>query len=222
MTETTDPTRALLDAGLAELGSPPDLAGPLTVLTHLLVRWAARMNLTGHRTPEAVARHLVLDALALAATALPVRPPQSLVDLGSGAGFPGLPIALVWPACRVTLVESRERRHHFQRAAIRALALTNVTALRGRSEDLTPRPHQIAIAQALARPALALARMTPWSLPGGWVALACSEDAPQIARPEAIEEASSVHYRVPLGGPRRVLWCGHLSDGGRPRRACDT
>ncbi len=163
------------------------------------------MNLTGHRTPEAIAQRLVLDALALGA-ALPLDAPTSLADLGSGAGFPGLPLALLWPACRVTLVESRERRHHFQRAAVRTLGLPRATPRRGRLEDLAPDPHAVVVAQALAQADQALAWMLPWVAPGGWIVLARSAEAQALVTPPGLEDAATASYRVPLGGPERTVW----------------
>jgi 16S rRNA (guanine527-N7)-methyltransferase len=195
----------MLRAGLEELSLDPDLAAPLATLCELLARWAARMNLTGHRTPEAIAQRLVLDALALGA-ALPLDAPDRLADLGSGAGFPGLPLAIRWPTCRVTLVEARERRHHFQRAAIRMLGLPHVKPRRGRLEDLAPDPHAVVVAQALAQADQAVAWMLPWVSPGGWIVLPRSADAPPLAAPPGLEDARTVSYRVPLGGPDRTVW----------------
>lgn len=197
--------RDLLEAGLAELGLPTDIAPALGTLCELLAQWARRMNLTGHHTAEAIARRLVLDAIALG-TALPEQPPSSLADLGSGAGFPGLPLAVRWPACTITLVEARERRHHFQRAAMRTLGLVNVEPQRGRIEALPPRPHRIVVAQALAEADQAIEWMLPWVAPGGWLALPRSEDAAPVGHAPGLEPGRAIPYRVPLGGPGRVLW----------------
>ena len=168
----------MLTAGLLELGADPARLGSrleqLESLALLLVRWGQRINLTAHRTPEAIARRLILDALALAG-ALPELP--SLADLGSGAGFPGLPIAIRHPRCRVTLVEARERRHHFQRAAVRVLGLGNVTLVHGRAEALEPTRHAAAVAQAVARPDQALDWMLPWVEPGGLLVLPGAQEA---------------------------------------------
>jgi 16S rRNA (guanine527-N7)-methyltransferase len=193
----------------------------LVELSTMLARWAARMNLTGHRSAESIARRLVLDALALGET-LPERPPASLVDLGSGAGFPGLPLGICWPRCRVTLVEARERRHHFQRAAVRDLNLSNVTPVRGRIEDLAPLPHAVVVAQALAEPARALAWMVPWVEPAGWLALPRSPRAPSPHGVPGFEAIGTRTYRVPLGGPERELWLARRAFGGRVAGGCGT
>jgi 16S rRNA (guanine527-N7)-methyltransferase len=169
------------------------------------------MNLTGHRSAVEVAAHLVLDALALGRS-LPVEP-DSLADLGSGAGFPGLPLALLWPACRVTLVEARERRHHFQRAAIRALGLSHATPRRGRAERIDPVAHEVVVAQAMAPPDLALEWMARWAAPDGWLVLPQSGDPPPVAPPPGVEPAGVRAYRVPLTGVARSVWLGRRRVG---------
>lgn len=194
---------ALLAEGLAELDQPGALAAPLAELCQLLERWAARMSLTAHRDAETIARRLVLDALALS-TRLPQVP--ALADLGSGAGFPGIPLALVRPDCRVTLVESRERRVHFQRAAIRALGLANVRALHGRAEALPAEPQPLALAQAMAEPGQTARWLAAWVSPGGWVAIPGGAEAPRVPSLSGFTEERVRHYRVPLGGPTRTLW----------------
>jgi len=198
---------AILAAGLAELGLPDDRVSALAELSRLVARWAERINLTAHRGPEAVARRLVLDAAALGA-ALPLVPPRTLADLGSGAGFPGLPLAILWPACQVTLVDSRERKHHFQRTAIRALDLSNARALRGRAESLEAAPHQIVVAQAMAQPAAVLQWMRRWATPDGWLVLPQSDPAPSIRAPAGVRFEAIRRYQVPLGGIVRSLWLG--------------
>ena len=205
----TPSLEAVLAAGLAELGLPSTAAATLAEFATLVSRWAERINLTAHRSAEAVARRLVVDALALGCT-LPVERPRSLADLGSGAGFPGLPLAILWPSCQVTLVESRERKHHFQRTAIRALGLSNARALRGRAEALDATPHQVVVAQAMAEPAQVLAWMRRWVDPDGWLVLAQSDPAPAIIAPPGIRSVAPRRYQVPLGGPSRSLWLGQL------------
>jgi 16S rRNA (guanine527-N7)-methyltransferase len=199
----------VLAAGLAELGLPSTTAAALADLSALVSRWAERINLTAHRSPEAVARRLVLDALALGRT-ISEEVPRSLVDLGSGAGFPGLPLAILWPSCQVTLIESRERKHHFQRTAIRALGLSNARAVRGRAEELEATAHQVVVAQAMAEPAQVLAWMRRWVDPDGWLVLAQSDPAPPILAPPGIRPVAPRRYQVPLGGPSRSLWLGQL------------
>ncbi len=200
--------REILDAGLAELAleASESMRQQWIRLAELLASWGQRINLSGHRTAQDVVARLVLDALAIS-TCLPAAAP-SLVDLGSGAGFPGLPIAVARPAMRVLLVESRERRHHFQRAVTRTLGLENVHSARGRIEVLEPEPAQIAIAQAVSPPPQLLSIMVPWVEPGGLIAIPGSEQPPQPGLHPQVLPMEIRRYRVPCGGPHRSLWIG--------------
>ena len=193
--------------GLEELGLASTrleaLSHALGRLAELLARWSARMNLTAHGDAEAVVRRLILDAMALDRRLPDV---SSMVDLGSGAGFPGLPIALLHPERRVTLVESRERRYHFQRAAVRELGIGNAILRLGRVEELAPELHPVVTAQAMAAPSQAVAWMLPWAEPGGILALPLAADQPPPGSFEGVSEASISPYVVPLGGARRVVW----------------
>jgi len=208
--EAPDPSlERLIQEGLDELGLEGGLAADLARLSELLHAWAQRISLTGHRSPEIIARRLVLDALALERQ-LPEA--DTLADLGAGAGFPGLPIAVARPACRVALVESRERRVHFQRAAVRALGLANTEAIRGRAEALEPRPQAIAVAQAMGTPDQVARWLVPWVAPGGLLVIPGAEAPPQVGTVAGLDPPSVVHYRVPLDGPARTLWIARKSD----------
>lgn len=110
------------------LGSEEALAS-LMALGEELLRWNQRINLTGYRDMEAVAVGLFLDSLALK----PLVMGSSLLDIGSGAGFPGLVLALTLPEVRVTLLEARGKRVSFQKQAVRLLGLGNVRCARGRA-----------------------------------------------------------------------------------------
>jgi 16S rRNA (guanine(527)-N(7))-methyltransferase RsmG len=192
-------------------------------LALLLSAWSQRINLSGHREPDEIVRRLILDAAALDA-AIP-EDLESIADIGSGAGFPGLPMAILHPARRVTLIESRERRHHFQRLAIRELQLRNADARLGRAEALEAQPHAAAIAQATARPDAALRLLLPWVRPGGLLLIPGAARASVVAPDLLVEPLPLVHYDVPLGGPQRTLWMGRKAGDPRDGRspfACDT
>ena len=199
--------RSLLLAGFAELSliAQPERIEALLRLAALLERWGQRINLSGHRDVESIARRLILDAAALCVHLPPV---PSLVDLGSGAGFPGLPIAVLRPESALLLVEAREKRHHFQRAAVRELELGNVETVWGRAERVEARPRAAVIAQAVAEPSRALRWMTPWAEVGGWLALPGGEIPPEIPSHPSLIPVRVVAYTVPCGGPKRTLWLG--------------
>jgi len=100
---------------------------------NLLARWNARLNLTRIDSIEEAVRFHYCESLFVA-TKLPPGP-LTIVDVGSGAGFPGIPIAVLRPECSVTLVESHRRKSVFLREATRHL--TNVSVFTGRAENLT-------------------------------------------------------------------------------------
>jgi 16S rRNA (guanine527-N7)-methyltransferase len=203
--------RALLRAGLEELGleAPEDAIAGLLALTELLARWSPRINLTGYKDAEAIVRRLILDAAALWAA---LRPASRVADLGSGAGIPGFPIAILAPQTQVLLVESRLRRHHFQKAVQRELGLGNVVLRRGRIEELPPEPCDLVLAQAVAPPEQVLLWMLPWASSRGLLAIPGARQAPsplpdgRSAAELGLLEPSVASYQVPLGGAARTLW----------------
>jgi 16S rRNA (guanine527-N7)-methyltransferase len=203
--DSAEAARNLLIEGFEELplAATADQLDLLLELSKLLGQWSKRINLTGHRTLPEIVRRLILDAAALTAQLPEI---ASLADIGSGAGIPGLPVAILRPNCRVTLVESRERRHHFQRQAIRQLGLGNVRAELGRAEALEPSLHAAAIAQAVARPADALPLLLPWVEIGGLLFFPGSSPPPLIPDddPQVCFETCAF-YSAPLGGAERTL-----------------
>jgi 16S rRNA (guanine527-N7)-methyltransferase len=195
--------RELLVSGFEQLGTDVSdgQLDSLVALTELLFRWSRAINLTGHRSVDQIARRLLLDAAALAVHIPAI---ESLADIGSGAGFPGLPIAVLREDTQVLLVESRERRHHFQCEAIRALGLKNVEPLLGRAEALENRECSAAVAQAVA-PADALPLLLRWVKPGGRLLFPGSEHPPALSPTPAFRLEDSISYQVPCGGPARTL-----------------
>jgi len=197
--------------GLSELGLDPHggsgLATPLIRLAELVCEWRDSINLTAHGTVRGVIEHLVLDALALDQV-LPVTP--ALLDLGSGAGFPGLPLAIAHPDRRYTLLEAREKPHHFHREVIRRLGLQNVVALRGRAESLVPEPHPAVVAQAVAPPPELPRLLLRWTAPGGYIAIPYSLEVPRIPSIPGLQPLEPLHYRVPLRGVERAVWIARM------------
>jgi 16S rRNA (guanine(527)-N(7))-methyltransferase RsmG len=101
---------------------------------NLLIQWNARLNLTRIESLEGAVRLHYCESL-LVGTKLPAGPLR-IVDVGSGAGFPGIPIAIVRPECSITLVESHQRKGVFLREASRNLK--NVSIVTDRAENLRP------------------------------------------------------------------------------------
>jgi 16S rRNA (guanine527-N7)-methyltransferase len=123
-----------LESGIAELGLtlPADAVSRLLDYQALLQRWNAAYNLTAVRDPlEMITRHL-LDSLAI----LPFVQGVSLVDIGSGAGLPGIVLAIAAPGREILLVDSNGKKVRFLREAIRALKLEGVRAIQSRVEEV--------------------------------------------------------------------------------------
>src|SRR5438045_1628843 len=99
---------------------------------HLLLKWNDRINLTRIRRLEDIVRLHYCESLFVGTLLPPGH--HRIVDVGSGAGFPGIPIAILRPECAVTLVDSHQRKAVFLREASRNLL--NVKVIAGRAEDL--------------------------------------------------------------------------------------
>jgi 16S rRNA (guanine527-N7)-methyltransferase len=101
---------------------------------NLLLKWNAKMNLTAVRDAEEIVRRHFGESL-FAGEQLGVTDSHSLIDIGSGAGFPGLPIKILAPHIQVTLIESQQKKVAFLREVIRALDLKNTSVFARRAED---------------------------------------------------------------------------------------
>jgi len=132
--------RDALERGAGDLGValPGEVREQLMAYISLLVKWNASYNLTAVREPMAMVSHHLLDSLAV----LPHLPAGSegarIADVGSGAGLPGIPLALVRPSWRVALIEASQKNTAFLRQAKIELGLANVEVHDGRVEDLRP------------------------------------------------------------------------------------
>ncbi|MCC6610458.1 MAG: 16S rRNA (guanine(527)-N(7))-methyltransferase RsmG [Burkholderiales bacterium] len=123
---------ARLDAGLAELSLGLQASQRERLLTYigLLERWNRVYNLTAVRDPARMVSQHLLDSLAI----LPHLGGGALLDVGSGAGLPGIPIAIATPERAVTLLDSNQKKVAFLQQAVAELRLTNATVCRERVE----------------------------------------------------------------------------------------
>ncbi len=128
--------RELLLAGAGELGIALDevQTGQLLALLELVVEWNQKFNLTAITEPVAMVQKHLLDSLTVQRW---IKGPF-VTDVGTGAGFPGLPLAIVNPTLRFTLVDSTAKKIRFVEHAIQALGLKNVSAVCSRAETWTP------------------------------------------------------------------------------------
>jgi 16S rRNA (guanine527-N7)-methyltransferase len=112
-----------------------------------LDRWNARINLTAIRDVDSMISGHLLDSLAVR----PLIYGKSMIDVGTGAGFPGLPVAITMPALAVELLDSNARKIGFVQHVIGELEISNATAVRSRAENYAPgRRFDTVIARALA------------------------------------------------------------------------
>jgi 16S rRNA (guanine527-N7)-methyltransferase len=182
----------LLAPYLGDAPTPPALLPQLSTYLDLLLRWNERTNLTAIREPEEIVRrHFGESLFAGLHLASRVPHPASLLDFGSGAGFPGLPIQLLIPELRVTLAESQGKKASFLREAVRTLGL-RTEVWDGRVEAMPPnRQFDVVTMRAVDRMEQALAAARLRVAPGGWLAILSSEPAPTGAESLTLPNSAS-------------------------------
>ena len=142
---------------------PAEREAALDAFLELLERWNRVYNLTAVRdADEIVERHFV-ESLALR----PFLRGERIADVGTGAGFPGMPLAIAEPERAFTLIDSRAKRIRFLRHVVAELKLRNVELVQGRAEHLRPeRPFATVLARAVAPPKELLDICRPLTAPG--------------------------------------------------------
>lgn len=192
--------KEILREGLPELGVQPEEAAldRLEAYHGLLSQRNQVMNLTAIQGEEDTARLHFLDCAALLRH-LPLKG-RRLADVGSGAGFPGLVLAILEPEVQVTLLDSQQKRVAFQREVCQTLGLGNVTCLVGRAEEAGElrESFDVVASRAVARLNLLSELCLPLVKKGGLFA-AMKGPAPE----EELQEAGSALRRLG-GGPGRV------------------
>ena len=147
----------------------PEQLSTFQTFSRDLIAANERVNLTTITDPDAIALKHFLDSLSVAPL---VQNARTLIDIGSGAGFPGIPLKIVFPNLRVTLVEATNKKVNFLKQIISTLNLHNITAIQSRAEDLGRDPkhrdqYDVAIARAVADLAILSEYALPFSRVGG-------------------------------------------------------
>ena len=129
---------------------PPDAQRKLDAYLDLLVKWNRTFNLTAIRDRAGMVTHHLNDALAILPH-LPGAPALRVLDVGTGAGVPGIPIAIARPEWRVVLLDANQKKVAFLTQAAIELALSNVTAVAARVEDYrTDAPFDVIVSRAFS------------------------------------------------------------------------
>ena len=152
----------------------------------LLLEWNERMNLTAITTDREAASLHYRDSLAAMEHGLE----GPVVDMGSGGGFPGIPLAIAMPSTSFTLVEPRRKRVSFLRTAVNRLGLKNVKISHSRAEHGTAELFQSLVTRATFSDAKALASLSPWIASGGTLYFYRS------ASYETVPGSRRVHYEL--------------------------
>jgi 16S rRNA (guanine527-N7)-methyltransferase len=175
---------------------------------NLILRWNRKVNLTAIRDADGILSRHFVESIA-AAQAIPAGI-QSLLDFGSGAGLPGIPIAICRPEIAVTLAESQGKKAAFLREAVRTLGL-NATVHSARAETLTTQFDCVTLRavdhmEAAVRAAAQLVR------PGGWLALLTTHtDLPVLQSAAGANFTWTTPHPVP-GSDQRIVTLGQAFD----------
>jgi 16S rRNA (guanine527-N7)-methyltransferase len=207
MSEPSNTVRSRLNALLAEAGLAPvesAVAGRFEDYLSLILRWIARVNLTAIRDEEGILQRHFVESIACARV-LPAGI-TTLLDVGSGAGFPGVPIALCRPEISVTLAESQGKRAAFLHEAVRVLGIS-AKVHSGRAETLATKFDCVTL-RAVDRMKVAVQAGAQLVSPGGWLALMTTR-----GELEGLKAAAGAEFSWPTtvqlpGGAERLLALG--------------
>jgi len=186
-----------------------DQLNHISMYIDILLRWNARMNLTAIREPDEIVTRHFGESLFAAHHLFPNPTPDTrahLIDLGSGAGFPGLPIKIWNPRLRVTLIESSQKKSTFLREVIRSIKLTNIDVFNSRAEAFHGDRADFVTLRAVEHFESVLAIADALLTNGGELALLIGSAQVEIARKHVPDYAWSV-TSVPRSS-NRVLAVG--------------
>ena len=167
-----------------------------------LLRWNEKFNLTAIRDAEGIRTKHFLDAFSCV-LAWKEKPPRRLIDIGTGAGFPGIPLKILNPSMRLTLVESVGKKANFCRHMVETLKLDSTEVVTARAEDVGQNPahretYDWAVARAVANLPVLVEYLLPLVQVGGMMLAQKGQSGP--AETHKAEKAIKV-----LGGLTRQL-----------------
>jgi 16S rRNA (guanine527-N7)-methyltransferase len=170
----------------------------------LLLKWNARINLTAIREPgEIVQRHFG-ESLFAAKYLLEQQLPQTAIDLGSGAGFPGVPFAMLAPEVQVTLIESQQKKATFLKELIYSLGLRNAKVFSDRAENY-PGTVDLVMLRAVEKFEQALSVAVGLTKAGGRIALMIGSRQTEPTRRLSSDVNWAHGIDVPCGTSRQLV-----------------
>jgi 16S rRNA (guanine527-N7)-methyltransferase len=182
--------------------------GSISMYIDILARWNQRMNLTAVRQPEdIVTRHFGESLFAAQHLFATDAVASTVVDVGSGAGFPGLPIKIWAPTIRLTLIESNHKKATFLKEVVRALGLEEVEVFAGRAEDFTVFTADVVTLRAVERFADILPIAAGLVKTEGRLALLIGSSQIEQAKIVNTDIEWQAPVQVPLSN-NRLLLCG--------------
>jgi 16S rRNA (guanine527-N7)-methyltransferase len=172
-----------------------------------LIEWNQKFNLTAIRDTESIRTKHFLDSFSCV-LAWKASPPNHLIDIGTGAGFPGIPLRILYPGLKLTLVESVGKKAMFCQHIVRVLGLDHVNVIQARAEDLGQNPehrekYDWAVARAVANLNVLSEYLIPLVKVGGMTLAQKGESGP--AEAQSAEKAMEL-----LGGKLKQLIPVHL------------
>jgi 16S rRNA (guanine527-N7)-methyltransferase len=178
----------------------------LSVSTYidLLLKWNARINLTAIREPNEIVQRHFGESLFAAKYLLEQKQPQTAIDLGSGAGFPGVPFAMLAPDVQVTLIEAQQKKATFLRELVRVLDMEKIKVFDQRAENY-PGTADLVLLRAVERFDEASAVAVRLAKPGGSVALMVGSGQIEPARKLSPEVSWSNPVQIPCSSSRALL-----------------
>jgi 16S rRNA (guanine527-N7)-methyltransferase len=202
-------TELVRSAARIPVACPASSLGQFEAFIETLLLWGRRLSLTSASTALRVVREPIVDSLHVAPH---IKPEQQVADIGSGAGFPGIPLAIVCPQAQFVLFESRRKRANFLREVVRRASLANVEVRETRLDARLPAwrgAFDVTVSRAFGT-LEAFLGLSEMLLRGGGRAIAMKGPGfatGSVQLPGAFGNAEMVAYALPHGGNRCLVVC---------------
>jgi 16S rRNA (guanine527-N7)-methyltransferase len=170
----------------------------------LLLKWNARINLTAIRDPQEIVQRHFGESFFVAKYVLAQRSVETAIDLGSGAGFPGVPLAILAPDIQLTLIESQQKKATFLKELIYLLGLKNVTVFSDRAENYLGRA-ELVMFRAVEKFDQVLKMAERLTEAGGRIAMMIGSGQVELASRLVVEVGWSEAVTIPSGHSRELL-----------------